>query len=578
MENLKYTEILKLNKGLKEINKSDVYEIGILSNVTINSFKEILEYSCLTHQINPEISIGNFDNIIQDSFSFSSNKLVIVFYDILNIVDQVSDFFEDISDEKLNDLKMKLFNEFDMIFENLKDTPSVIFNLFSSAYFTINSTKQLKIQRFVEDLNQYVEKNKPLNVTTIDLDQIFKQIGVKQAIDFRFYRSSKAPYTFSFFKHYALNIEHTLLKNTGKLKKAIVFDCDNTLWKGIIGEDGIDGIDMSQGTKDGEIFQMIHKIALFLYKRGVLVCICSKNNELDVLNVFENHPDMLLKKEHIIVKKINWNDKPTNLKEIALELNIGIDSFIFVDDSDFEINLMKDQLPEVLSIQVPKNLAEYSDLLLKKCYTYFDLDLNEEKLNRTELYIQQAQRLETKKSHSSMTDYLRSLEMELTISLNDISNIERITQLTQKTNQFNLTTFRYTESQINHFIESKNTTIYSFMVKDKFGDNGLTGICIIKGDDENKDTSIIDTFLMSCRVIGRDIEFAFMNYILNDLSKKGVQRVVANYFPTAKNKQVSDLYLKCGFEINENKPESTSYSLNIINFTPNRTIDYIKIN
>ena len=160
MENLKYTEILKLNKSLKEVNSSEVYEIGLLSNVTINSFKEILEYNCLSHQINPEISIGNFDNIIQDSFSFSSNKLVVVFYDLLNIVDQVSDFFEDISDEKLNDLKIKLFNEFDMIFENLKNTPSVIFNLFSSAYFNRNSTKQLKIQRFVEELNQYVEKNK----------------------------------------------------------------------------------------------------------------------------------------------------------------------------------------------------------------------------------------------------------------------------------------------------------------------------------------------------------------------------------------------------------------------------------
>lgn len=576
MKDLKYTEILKLNKVLKENNKSEVYEIGILSNVTINSFKEILEYKCLSHNINPEIKIGNFDNIIQDSFSFGNNKLVVIFYDLLNVVDQVSDFFEDISEEKLNDLKLKLFSEFEMIFENLKNTPSVIFNLFSSAYFNVNSFSSLKVQKFVEDLNFYIKENKRLNVTTINLDQIFGQIGIVNAVDFRFYRSSKAPYTFSFFKEYVLNIEHLLLRNTGKLKKAIVFDCDNTLWNGVVGEDGMDGIEMSQNSKNGIFFNKVQKIASFLIKRGVLVCICSKNNERDVLDVFNLHPDMILEKDQIIVKKINWNDKPSNLKEIATELNIGVDSFVFVDDSDFEINLMRDHLPEVLSIQVPKNLPDYPELFLKYCYTYFDL--SDEKLNRTEMYLQQAQRAEIQKSHTSIGDYLKSLEMELTISIDDLSNIERITQLTQKTNQFNLTSYRYTENQINHFIENQKSTIYSFKVKDKFGENGLTGICIVKEDDEKKEVVVIDTFLMSCRVIGRDIEYAFMNYILKDLKDKGIEKVEANYYQTAKNKQVSDFYLKCGFELKESKEENILYFLNIINFTPNTNIDYIKIN
>jgi len=575
MENLKYTEILLLNKQLFGKTKAIPYNIGVLSNVTINSFKDILEYTCRINQIEPDVKIGNFDNIVQDSTTFNQNDLVIIFYDVLNIVDQISDFFEDLEEEKYSNLKQKLFTEIDIIFENLKNTSSVIFNSFSSAYYANNNTAKTKIENFVTDLNTYVVKKKNSNTTIINIDNLFIQIGIKNAIDYRFYNSSKAPYSFIFFKTYVNAIESILLKNNGKLKKAIIFDCDNTLWKGIIGEDGIENIDMSASSKFGIFYYKVQQLAVYLSKKGVLIGLCSKNNEQDVLDVFRNHQNMILKEEHIVIRKINWIDKANNLRAIANELNVGIDSLVFVDDSNFEINLIKEQLPEVLTIQVPTNIADYPNELIKNCYKYFNLVSNNDDAKKTEMYKQQFERENSKDTFSTIDEYLSSLKIELKIIKNDKTYIPRISQLSQKTNQFNLTTKRYTEIQIENFIETDH--VYAMFVNDKFGENGLTGICIVKTDEHNSKLAVIDTFLMSCRIIGRNIEFAFLNHIIQDLLLVGYESVIAEYIPTKKNAQVEDFYENAGLIFVLKREQNKEYSLNITNFEL-KIIGYIKIN
>ncbi len=576
MENLKYTEILQLNKALVGTLKSKPYEIGVLSNVTINSLKEVLEYSCRLNQIEPKVEIGNFDNIVQDSAVLKNKDLIIIFYDVLNIVDQVSDFFEDLEEEKYNNLKNKLFTEIDIILENLSKTASVIFNSFSSAYYNNNKVLVSKIDTFVKVLNSYVEQKKTSNVSIVNIDKLFAHIGFKQSIDYRFYHSSKAPYTFAFLKNYVSAIETVLLRNTGKLKKAIIFDCDNTLWKGVVGEDGMEGINMSPNSQSGKFYHLVQRIAIFLSKRGVIVCLCSKNNEQDVLDVLKNHKDMILREEHIVIKKINWVNKATNLREIASELNIGIDSLVFVDDSNFEINLIKEQIPEIITIQVPTAISDYPEVILKNVYTYFNLVLNSDDAKKTEMYKQQFVRENSKTAYSSIEDYLASLEIELTVVKNDKTHMSRVAQLTQKTNQFNLTTYRYTESQVNHFIDDKKHEVYAMFVKDKFGDNGLTGVCITKEDKKDSKNVIIDSFLMSCRIIGRNIEFVYVSHIIKDLANKGYQTLTADYIPTKKNAQVEDFYAKVGFTLIENIDGTNYYSLNIASFEPKK-IDYIKI-
>ena len=577
MENLKYTEILKLNKELVGTIKSKPYKIGVLSNVTVNSFKEVLEYSCRLNHIEPDVELGNFDNIIQDSAVLINKDLVIIFYDVLNIVDQVSDFFEDLEEEKYSNLKNKLFTEIDIIFENLKNTASVVFNSFSSAYYNYNNIQFSKIETFVKELNIYLEQKKRSNVSIVNIDKLFTNIGFKQSIDYRFYHSSKAPYTLAFLKNYVAAIETVFLRNSGKLKKAIIFDCDNTLWKGVIGEDGMEGIDMSPTSKSGKFYHLVQRIAVFLSKRGVIVGLCSKNNEQDVLDVLRNHKDMILKEDHIVIKKVNWIDKANNLRTIASELNIGIDRLVFVDDSNFEINLIKEQVAEILTIQVPTSISDYPDLILKNVYTYFNLVLNSDDAKKTEMYKEQFDRENSKTAFSSIEDYLVSLEIELTVVKNDKEHISRIAQLTQKTNQFNLTTCRYTESQVDQFTTDKKHEVYAMFVKDKFGDNGLTGVCIAKKDEKDPKNVIIDSLLMSCRIIGRNIEFVYMNHIIKDLANKGYQLLTADFIPTKKNSQVEDFYDKVGFNLVENIDGAKRYTLNIANFE-SKKVDYIKIN
>ena len=576
MKNLKYTEILKLNKALEGNIQSKPYEIGILSNVTVNSLKEILEYLCRINGIEPKIEFGNFDNIAQDSASLKNKDLNIVIYDVLNIVDQVSEFFEDLEDEKYNSLISKLFTEIDIIFENLRNTASVIFNSFSSLYYNYNNTKFSKIEIFVKELNTYIEQKKTSNVSIINIDKIFALVGFNQSIDYRFYHSSKAPYTFAFLKNYVSAIEPIILRNSGKLKKAIIFDCDNTLWKGVIGEDGMDGIDMSPTTNLGKFYHLVQRIAVFLSKRGVIIGICSKNNENDVLEVFRNHRDIFLKEEHIVIKKVNWDDKASNIREIASDLNIGLDSMIFVDDSNFEINLINEKVPEILTIQVPITLSDYPDILLRNVYTYFNLVLNSDDARKTEMYKQQFEREKNKISFSSIEDYLASLEIDLTVVKNDKSYIPRIAQLTQKTNQFNLTTHRYTESQLEYFTSDNKHFVYAMFVKDKFGDNGLTGVCIVKEDENNSKNVILDSFLMSCRIIGRNIEFVFIGYIIKELANKGYKTLYSDYIQSSKNALVENFYDKVGFNYIGNINGTKKYGVKIQNFEIKK-IDYIKL-
>lgn len=576
MDNLKYTEILQLNRTMFKEIKGKPYQIKVLSNITVNSIKELLEYILHVNQINPIVGLGNYDNIIQDSSKCNKDDLVIVFYNLQNVIDGMSLFFEDITDELYNSIKAKICDEISIIFENLKESPSVIFNLFSSLEFVSSNFEKSKIETLAVELNEYLNQIKPFNVNLINIEKIIAQNGISQSIDLRLYHSSKAPYTLSFFKKYVTAIEPIVLRNTGKQKKAIIFDCDNTLWKGILGEDGLDKIDMSKTSHNGQIYNKIQQIAVYLSKHGVLIGLCSKNNEQDVLEVFSNHTDIVLKYNLITKKKINWEDKATNLKLISSELNIGLDSIVFVDDSPFEINLIKEQLPEVVTIQVPTAIYEYPNLLLQNVYKYFNLSLNDEDINKTEIYKQQFERENSIQGFKTIDDYLLSLNISLTIQKDELSQVIRIAQLTQKTNQFNLTTIRYTENQILGFVQNANIYVFTISVEDKFGDNGLTGLCIVKRNEFDSKNAIIDTFLMSCRIIGRNIEFAFIDYLVDWLINNEFETINAQFELTKKNEQVQNFYDELGFNLENNLEESKQYKVKLQDYVKKR-IQYIDI-
>jgi FkbH-like protein len=315
----------------------------------------------------------------------------------------------------------------------------------------------------------------------------------------------------------------------------------------------------------------VQYLALKLSKKGVIIGLCSKNNAEDVDNVLNNHPDMILKDDDIIIKRVNWDNKVSNLKSIAHELNIGLDSLVFIDDSSFEVNLVKNELPEIDTFQVPIMEHEYGLMLRKISSLFYNHKETEEDLNKLKFYKDQAKRSLYKKNTESIKEYLETLGLKIEVHIDSLSHALRISQLSQKTNQFNLTTKRYTEIDIKNLINSKSKTVISVRVSDEYGDSGVTGVAIL--DFKNSE---IEALLLSCRVLGRDIEYEFMNVIIKNMKDRGVSGIKTRYIQTKKNKQVSNYYDKCGFLKESQVDLTTSYYLNIDSYNE-RKVEYIKV-
>ncbi|GBF48845.1 NLI interacting factor-like phosphatase [Leptospira ryugenii] len=573
MKEMKFSDILNENSLLAQKMTGKPFRISILSNIVTTQINEILEYALRLQNINAQVSAGDYDNIVQDSAKVSDSDCVIVFWEVGNLVDGFSYKIASYNDDYLKSLQEKIENELRMVFLNLSGRPFVFFNTFTANLFTNNHLETSNLDFFCDNLNQFLRSNAPNNFHLIDLNRIFEKISVKQSADWRFFYSSKALYTVDFYKEYVEQISLYILSTYGKAKKVICLDCDNTLWKGIIGEDGIFGIECSADSKSGIYFEEVQYLLLELARNGVILCLVSKNNEEDVNQVFQQKKEMILKEEHIVLKKINWNDKASNIKDIAKELNLGLDSFVFIDDSDFEINLVREQLPEVTSIQVPKKLYEYPQLIRSVTRLFFKKNTSVEDQNRTKLYKQELERDSLKKSFETIDDYLKSLNLKLRILKNDSETLPRIAQLTQKTNQFNLTTYRYTDADIEKFHKDPNIDLFAFSLEDKFGDYGLTGVSIVKYETN---LAQIDTFLMSCRILGRKAEDAFIQYLLEDIKNKGVNSVKADFIKTEKNQQVENLYERFGFRLVNSQAEHKNYFLDLTEYNIIK-LEYIEV-
>jgi len=278
--------------------------------------------------------------------------------------------------------------------------------------------------------------------------------------------------------------------------------------------------------------------------------------------VFEKNPNMILKMNQIVAYRINWENKPTNIKNLANEINIGLDSMVFIDDNPVERELVKKAIPEIVVPEFPKEPYNINVFIRNVLEDYFQIyKLTTEDLEKTNQYKENFRRDSFKSEFTSIEDFLKNLDIEITIKKADKFNISRIAQMTQKTNQFNLTTKRYTENEISRFIENGDM-VFCASVKDKFGDNGITLLAIVTFDTISK-ISLIDSYLLSCRILGRGIENVFLNFILNQVYLKGYRKIEACYLPTTKNGQVRDFYEKNGFRIKEQADSIIKYVIDM---------------
>ena len=352
----------------------------------------------------------------------------------------------------------------------------------------------------------------------------------------------------------------------GMHKKCIAVDLDNTLWGGVIGEDGVEGIQLSNH-KEGQRYYDTQKILKKMKDQGVMLAILSKNNVEDVEPVYK-HPDMVLRHEDFVAEVINWNPKSANIRQLAKDLNIGLDSFVFIDDNPAEREEMKAECPEVAVIEFPKDTSQLPETVEKAYNDYFlSLEVTGEDAKKTAMYRAESQRKAEMSSATSVEDFLKKLEMVMDIHFMKDEEEKRVTQLTNKTNQFNVTTKRYSEEEIHSLASSDTSDILTVHMADKYGDQGLVSVLILKYEGDEAE---IDTFLMSCRVMGRNAEIEIVSKVKELLVRMGVKRVRATYLKTAKNAPVVELFEKLGFDILSTSEERKDYSASIESL-PNST-------
>ncbi|MGN6136359.1 MAG: HAD-IIIC family phosphatase [Aureliella sp.] len=330
-------------------------------------------------------------------------------------------------------------------------------------------------------------------------------------------------------------------------RKCLVVDLDNTLWGGVIGEDGLAGIKIGQ-TYPGNIYRDLQQAILNLARRGVLLAICSKNNEADVDEVFQSHPDMLLRREHFAAARINWLPKFENVREIADELSIGLDSLVFLDDAPAECELMRQQLPEVLVWEAFDSDGQPAPLralkMLAECRVFDKLSFTEDDRRRSQMYREQSVRKRAAASAASLEDFLTSLDMRVDIQPVTEFTLPRVVDLIHKTNQFNLTTRRHPAAQVQEFIADPNSVVLTVSVADRFGDNGVVGVAIAR---HREDVVAIDSFLLSCRVIGRTVETGMLSQLVDWAKERGAAYLQGEFIPTAKNAPAAGFLPKHGF-------------------------------
>ena len=573
---MKWTEIIKRNREPGAQLTGDVYKIALISNITIIQLKEFLELNLREKGINAVVTVGDYDAIVQDSVRFSEYKAVLVFWEAGNFIDGFQNKSYAMPSDEIDALAERVEGEIRLMLHNLKRTPLVLVNRFTSEIFGADALREGALPNLCKRLNATLASKVASNQIIVDLDNVLAKVGHDASVDFRQFQSSKALYTIGFFKTYAEAVMPAFMAATGRAKKLLVLDCDNTLWGGIIGEDGYYGIELSDSRMRGRAFREVQTIVKGLQRDGVLLALCSKNNSTDVDQVLNEHPDMILRNDDLVAKKINWQDKVTNLRELASELNLGLDSFVFVDDSSFEVGLIQKELPQVMCIQVPQNLSEYSSVIRKLSRDFFSLARTAEDERKTKIYQQEHLRKEQSSQFNSIDDYLTSLGLKMKITWDSHIPVSRAAQLSQKTNQFNLTTKRYTEADIHRMLSDSSYRIATFSVEDRYGDYGITGMAIIQRDKVLSSTCVIDSLLMSCRVLGRNIEYRLFDEVVKNIQSNGIEKILAVYQATAKNGQVAQLYDDLGFNLASEIDGCRNYEINVSDFKA-KMIKYIEL-
>lgn len=572
-----------MHKEAKKV--SHLINIALLGNFTTDYIGYSLKEECTKHNINAAIYNAPYNQYNQEILNTSSGyytfgpDLTIVLLEgkILFPDWYKFEFQQNQEDSKITFIQ-NVFQVIISFIENIhaNSHSSVVLNNFKLPYFSplgiLDNKQHLGLKKMINLLNNKLEEwalNKDYLYIS-DYNGLCAQYGNNKAEDDKMYYLAKSCHSVAFTEYMSREYLRYILPMLSLNRKCLVLDLDNTLWGGIAGEDGISGIKLDI-TGTGRCFYDFQQEILNLYHKGILLAVNSKNNYDDAISIIENHPYMLLRKEYFSNIKINWQNKAANLENIARELNIGIDSLVFFDDNPVEREFVKSVLPEVKVIEVPADTSKYAQSLREEI-NFELLKITDEDRKRNEMYEANKQRYEVQKRCNDLEEYLAVLDTKLVIEgINEFTK-SRVVQLLQKTNQFNMTTIRYDINDLDDMIKSDNHLILTCSVTDKFGDNGIVGTCIIKTEGP---AAYINSFLLSCRVLGRNIEYAFLGTVVDLLKSKGIELINAKYIKTQKNTAYSDFYNNAGLLKESTDDNETCFLIN--NKSILKKVDNIKV-
>ena len=551
------SEYISLSKNIDDLKFDKKLKVAILSSFTLNGLSEILHVKSSDLGIRYQSYLGGYNQYNQELLDSQSEyykfspDVTFLILDIRNFLGENFHFPYNISDNERKLLVNEKINQIENIikcFEKNLNSKLIItnFNIPSYSPNGITETKSdFGFHEMIEELNRSLRNISKTHssVYIYDFNHFVSKYGEKNIFDYRQFHVGDIQIALNFIPSFAYDLMSYIKPITGTNKKCIVLDLDNTLWGGIIGEDGFDGIELGHSS-NGKAFVDFQKELLSLWNHGIILAINSKNNFDDAMKVINEHPNMILRKKNFASIQINWDDKAQNLKQIAEEINIGLNSIAFFDDDKINRERIKQEFPEVLTIEVPDDPSQFS-LILKNLNDFNVLQRTDEDIKRGQMYAQQRERKELEKSISNLDDFLEQLDIKVKMKNSNEFLIPRISQLTLKTNQFNLTTRRYQEEEIRNFTNDHKFIVGCAQVLDKFGDNGITGVYIINKQDK---IWSIDTFLLSCRIMGRGVENGILSQILIDAKHNGVEEIRANFIPTQKNKPAENFLPDFGFQ------------------------------
>ena len=524
--------------------------IGLLSSFTINGLKEILQVKSAERNISCKVYEAPYNQYSQEILNQDSNlykflpEITFLLIDTRNIFGDVFRFPYSISRSDREKFVAKKINEIENLAEKFvarTNSKLVITKLnvpSFSPYGIFESKTEYGFHEMIEDFNRKLSKNylNSENVYIYDFEKFVAKMGEENVFNYSQFFFGDLKISMEFLPAFGEDLMKYLIGFLGITKKCIVLDLDNTLWGGIVGEDGFNGIKLGP-EPPGNAFMEFQRVLLSLHQRGIILAINSKNNFEDAIKVIKEHPYMILREEHFASMRINWKDKVTNMKELIKEINIGSDSLVFIDDDPVNREFVKSIFPEILVIDLSNDPSTYASKI-ENIIDFSVLKITDEDKNRGKMYFKQKAISELQESTPDLKTFLSQLDLNIIIKEVDEFTLPRVSQLILKTNQFNLTTKRYQESNIEKMIHDPNFIVGCAQVEDKFGDNGITGVFIIK--KENEKEWIIDTFLMSCRIMGRDIEKGILTYIVNKAKENKIERIKADFLPTQKNKPIEN--------------------------------------